>query len=628
MGLAVPTGAVLCCALLAAAGPARAQDELLQPVVVDAPAPPPGEASRAPAAAASTVDVAGEAGEERSTAELLARTPGVVVHDYGGPGQLATLSLRGASAQQVLVLLDGVPITGAASGLVDLATLPPALLERIEVVRGGMGALYGAGALGGVVNLVARTPRPGSPEVDAEIRAGAFQTGEARLAASGSLGRGTALVALDALGTRGDFGFRPVNGTADVPRQNNDAAQRAALLRYVGPLGAGRSLDAQVQLAQSSRGLAGTVQNPSLSDRLDDGRTLASLRLDQPLSAGSLQLRGFARQERLEVALSGAAPTPQQDLLAGVEGRLARRAGHHGLSLLLRAAAEDVRQAHFAHQRPDLALGLADEWLLAGGVVSLLPALRLDEVDHFAGVSPQLAVVVRPAAPLELRGSVGQTFRAPTFAELYLDQGLVMPNPALDAERALAADLGASLEQGPLQLWAGGFVTEYVDLIEYELFPGARAKPFNVGTALVWGGEVEARLHPAKGLVLSGSFSQQGSRDIYDDVRFYGHALPGHPEQRGGARASYTAPRLTAHAEAFAQSRQFLSRANTTALPGRLETSAGAAWRLLPDQPIWAGLEAQNLLDERSEDLYGYPLPGRAFYALLRVAAALPPEHP
>jgi vitamin B12 transporter len=619
---------VVCCALLAGAELAHADEQALQPVIVKAPVAAPGEAERTPAAAVTVIDVEAQASEGRSTAALIARAPGVVVRDYGGPGQLATLSLRGASAQQCLVLLDGVPVTSAASGLVNLATLPPALLERIEVIRGSVGPLLGPGAMGGAINLVSRLPRPGPPSVEAEVRGGSFGTGEARLSARSNLGPGSALVALDALGTRGDFGYRPTNGTTDVPRTNNDATQLAGLLRYLGPAGTRRTVDVQLQLDQGRRGLAGTVENPSALDRLDDARALGSVRLTQRQDSSELELRGFGRQEQLAVQLSGPLPPPQRDTLLGAEGRGRLRLGHHGLSALLRVAGESLRHGDDRFTRPDLAAGITDEWLLAEGQLSILPSMRIDHVDHFTGLSPQLAGVLRPAPMLELRGSVGQTFRAPTFAELYLDQGLVLANPELTSERALSVDLGSALQLGPVQLSAGGFATEYVDLIQYELYPGARAKPFNIGTALVVGGELEGSVRPVRELELAVSFTHLTSRDIHDDVRFYGHELPYHPHDRGGARATYASSRLAVHAEAYAQSSQYLSRSNTTALPGRVETSVGAAWRPLSRQPFWVGLEAQNLLDERSEDLYGYPLPGRALYALLRVAAALAPEHP
>ena len=72
----------------------------------------PEGAARAPAGETTTVDVEQFGGEVRTVSELLLTSPGVTVHALGGPGQPATLSLRGATADQSLVLLDGIPLQG------------------------------------------------------------------------------------------------------------------------------------------------------------------------------------------------------------------------------------------------------------------------------------------------------------------------------------------------------------------------------------------------------------------------------------------------------------------------------------------------------------------------------------
>ena len=62
----------------------------------------------------------------------------------GDQGQLATVTLRGSSTDQVLVLLDGIPLTSAAGGTVDLSTIPQGLIDHIDVLRGDAAARYGA----------------------------------------------------------------------------------------------------------------------------------------------------------------------------------------------------------------------------------------------------------------------------------------------------------------------------------------------------------------------------------------------------------------------------------------------------------------------------------------------------
>ena len=138
---------------LVAAPPALAQEP---GETIEVEGDRPEGSPRAPAAQTTTIDVRQYAGAVRTVSELLEAAPGVTVHALGGPGQTATLSLRGGTADQSLVLLDGIPLQGPGGGAIDLATVPATLLERITVTRGVVGAQFGAGALGGVAELKPR----------------------------------------------------------------------------------------------------------------------------------------------------------------------------------------------------------------------------------------------------------------------------------------------------------------------------------------------------------------------------------------------------------------------------------------------------------------------------------------
>ena len=93
---------------------------------------------------------------QTSAADALRGTPGVDLFEFGSPGQTAFLSIRGAAPDQVLVLLDGVEVNAPTTGQFDFAHLPTDNLDRIEVLRGAGGALYGSQAIGGVVNILTR----------------------------------------------------------------------------------------------------------------------------------------------------------------------------------------------------------------------------------------------------------------------------------------------------------------------------------------------------------------------------------------------------------------------------------------------------------------------------------------
>jgi len=108
----------------------------------------------------ASVDVIGretiETLSPQNMAEVLDNIQGVFIKDYGGIGGTKSISLRGSSAEQVLVLMDGQRLNNAQNGQVDFSTISTEGVEKIEIIRGGSSALYGADAVGGVVNIITK----------------------------------------------------------------------------------------------------------------------------------------------------------------------------------------------------------------------------------------------------------------------------------------------------------------------------------------------------------------------------------------------------------------------------------------------------------------------------------------
>ena len=89
-------------------------------------------------------------------AALLQRQPGVEIIANGGPGSTSGVFLRGANTGQTLVLIDGLRVGSSTSGTAPLEAIPLEQIERIEILRGPASSLYGADALGGVIQVFTR----------------------------------------------------------------------------------------------------------------------------------------------------------------------------------------------------------------------------------------------------------------------------------------------------------------------------------------------------------------------------------------------------------------------------------------------------------------------------------------
>ena len=162
--------------------------------------------------------------QARSLTDLLRGRAGIDIGNQGGHGKLSNVFLRGAEADQVLVLVDGVRVGSVTAGLPAFQDLPVDQIDRIEIVRGPRSSLYGSEAIGGVIQVFTRR--------DDGALAPRFRIG------AGSHGLREASAGIGGGGERGWFG-------ADVAYQRTDGidACRGTASSPEAPFGAGCFVD-------------------------------------------------------------------------------------------------------------------------------------------------------------------------------------------------------------------------------------------------------------------------------------------------------------------------------------------------------------------------------------------------
>jgi iron complex outermembrane receptor protein len=481
--LCVMLGAMPCaifCALLGgAAGRAEADPLDLRPVEVRDRRIEPGSAQAEDTAFATTVDAPQAAAEGGQVAEHLARTVGVQVRRTGTHGDFAAVLIRGSSASQVGVFLDGIPLSLGRGGLLDLSLFPLLSLARIEVFRGYVPAEFGSEGIGGAINLVpGRAPK--KPRTRLTLGVGSFglwQLGVSRAARHGAV-RYAVNLALQ--GAKNDFRFFSDNDTpyqlADdrwLTRENN----RSFVASGLGWLQWRPSRTLRITLLESlqvkDKGVPGGGAVQALSANRKRVHQVFDLKVEKrnlghPSVSAMARANAQVTWERF-VDPEGEFPSgtqDQQDLSvgAGVLGRLSW-APHAPQILSLipeyrfeNYQGQDPGRALPTSRRHRLGLALRDRVVLWRDRLSLTPVVRADLLWHevhgqdAAGgslsdafhwfVSPRFGVRVRPLKWLELRGNVGRYFRPPSIFELYGDRGTTVGNPQLVPETGLSGDVG------------------------------------------------------------------------------------------------------------------------------------------------------------------------------------------
>ena len=100
--------------------------------------------------------------QSKDLTDVMRRLPGVDVAQNGGMGQSSNIYIRGAEARHTLVLIDGIPLAKSGiTGIADFSQIPLSLIQRIEMIRGPRSAVYGADAIGGVINIITQNTQPG-----------------------------------------------------------------------------------------------------------------------------------------------------------------------------------------------------------------------------------------------------------------------------------------------------------------------------------------------------------------------------------------------------------------------------------------------------------------------------------
>ncbi len=154
-------------------------------------------------------------GEQKTLPDLLLTVPGVHVREVNGKGQYTTVTMRGSTAAQVGVFIDGVLANLGGDTAVDLSTIPVKNVERIEVYRGYIPSRFGGTFMGGVINIV--TKKPETTNVSLEFGKSSYGGKKGSMEITAPLGDGSLMIGANYESSDGDFKYQNYAAERYIP---------------------------------------------------------------------------------------------------------------------------------------------------------------------------------------------------------------------------------------------------------------------------------------------------------------------------------------------------------------------------------------------------------------------------
>lgn len=582
---------------------------------------------------ASSVTVVAGSDLDRTKAatvlEALRDLPGLAAIANGGPGSAASLFVRGANSEHILVMLDGVELNDPMnpSRSFDFAHLGLDNVERVEVLRGPQSTLYGSDALGGVVNILTRRGE-GPPRLSLTTQGGSYGTLSNGLDFGGSTGAFHYSLGLSQYAARG-FSASSVAYSGNSEKdgyRNLSLAGRAGLV-----LKSGLEADVMVRAVSAKTDLDNfggpDGDDPNAAQRYDalvlrgQARALsAGGRWEQKLGLSYVRStrdhdnpvddlhpfdaeKGTYRSDRASIdwqnnVLLAAAQT----LTFGAD--ISREQGE---SQYMSWSAYGAYDSPFPRRTADQAgIYVQDQLRIAGRFFATVGA----RLDRHSRAGTALTYRLAPAYFIEatqtrLKATLGTGFKSPSLYQLYAPGTFWGPigNAALKPEESRGWDAGVEqlLFGGLLTAGATYFQDDFRNLIDFDFSRGY----INIGRARTRGVEIFAEAKSTDGILGRVTYTSLAAED-----RDQGTALLRRPNTRLTARIDVPFPgRLAAGvAAAYTGARHDKDfsggEARDVVLAPYVLLDASLSYRLGAGTRLFLRLD--NILDAKYETVYGY----------------------
>lgn len=567
--------------------------------------------------------------------EVTESVSGIYFKNYDSFAGPQTPSIRGSNPGQVLFLLDDQRLNSAQGGGVDLNTFPVEALERIEVVRGGHSALLGTDAIGGVVHLISKESIPSKGfSYGTNSTLGSFGTQMFTVYGSHRIGTLSYFLTYNRTKSDGDFVYESPEIGEEKTRKNNDYRGDNIFLKAKLDFGAKNRLRFLFQSLQTKRGVIGPIEWPSPEARRNEDRKLYSLQSKNQVTK-RLRLKEQIYFHAYDHHYKNpGAWIPEDDLHKNTALSFDVQAQWNIIPHMTMTTGTELRQDNLESTKFNKKKRTTQSLFLQTEINHNLtlfdfqtqwkwiPAVRWDNYsDVDARTCPKLGVLISTGehVALSLRGNIGQSFRIPTFNDLYWpEDDFTKGNPTLSPERSTNYDVGLLLRRvhsSHLQIEFTYFQNKIEDLILWEPGDDWKWTPRNVGEALIKGLENSLTFRlPNNLLYFKIAHTWMKATDESPNSPNKGNRLIYRPDTKIDISTGLDLGPIHANLNYRVVGNRYTTPDNLKELAEyRLLNGNIGSYFIMGGFNVDVKLQAFNILDKSIYLLDGYPLPGREF---------------
>ncbi|MBN1995989.1 TonB-dependent receptor, partial [candidate division KSB1 bacterium] len=586
-----------------------------------------------------------------SVGEILDRVPGIEVQNTGAAGSSKKISIRGSQTNQVLVLLDGIPLNDELGGDADLSQIPINIIEKIEVYKGGHSAGFGSGAVGGVIYITTQKTFDNSLKLNTSY--GSFGFFNAEPGWSGKIGNLGYYFAYNYIQNDGNYPYSYEDSKGHLLHENRINADILSRNIFAGFnfVSRGHFISVQAQRLQSDRGIPGKIHAWTAYARAKNRQDIygAEYQFTRPKWHLYLNCRySNSANENMNIFPPDAElryrrysqwhyqymmnnyilqnkilykPQDWLQLTLGYSGRILEYRDENFIPFLKPPinAANEKSFGVYLHQEWNVNV---PQWHTG---IALSPVFRYDEMELGNGPkgrfesqwSPGMGCFLAAGErhSIFLKSNISRSFRVPTLADLFYQDVRIEGKPDLAAEKSLNTEIGLGIR---LAFWGkvngeiNHFSQQVEDLIVWRMGSYEVFRPFNTDA------EISGREYfleystPNEDIILGFNYTLLEPLNKTENLTTHNKILPYRPQTL--FKASLSVFYGNWHGSVFSRnvSKRFVNEANTKEMPPYHIIDVDLSWTntISLIELTWK-LTALNILNQDYEIIRDMPLPKR-----------------